>query len=347
MWKLFQNKVLIIFLTVDLLYLSKINANENSNNNRKKNAIKYILSKTNIVSEQKEFNFIYPKYNITYSDFSLLMPINNNQISISDTDSERNYIVDNLITTIKYSNKIQVDSNLYLEETDNICEITFNGLIFNLVNEFITLSSNKPNYILSKFSDISKISKLNYFKDFNEKKKNPIYLKTGKEVNITDFLSGYFGQNFIIEQIKDLISYKNLLTYDLKSILDLSINLTIDLEDESKNLQFKYIKINNYEFEESRNNIEINQMNKKLSLSNLKIDGSVHIDEKIFKNFTASLCQEQKIYLDYSDYVIKFLNDEKAFDIFVENGDNNDFENIFNKKYMTYLISKSSEYYNN
>lgn len=340
MSRFFQGKTLICLLIIQLLCFSKIKAQ----NGRIEDAIKYILSKINFISNQEKMNFIYPKYSITYSNFNLLTPINNNQISISN-DTEGNFIVNNLTIAVKYSNIINVDdSKSNLEETDNICEITVNGLIFTLNNERFSVSSEKSVFNLSYFSDNLKISKLKFFKDFNDKKIKPIYVN--KEVDITDTLSENFGKIFI-DNIKSLLEYKNLLTYDLKSILDLSVNETITLSDNLKSLQLNYIIITNYEMEESDKNININTDNK-LTLYSLKISGIVHVDDGVFTSFTATLHKSRKIYLNYSNsnLIIEFSNKNKVFDVSVENGDYNDFEDIFNYNFMNYLREKSSEYYN-
>ena len=285
-----------IFLLFIYIYIIKISSeNEQRQLERFKNAINLIISRANGIIDKTSLTFEYEKYNITLNNMKILKPFNKGIKIIKEKNENETFLnVSNVMLTIQCDKLIQLftQKEEKIKYRDIFFESYFNEIQFKLINNYhIELSSSNIesiNYI--------NLDNLEYFSDFNSKKKC-IFYEEEKEPIILEYFDSKLKEIFknkFEEKIKETQKSFNLLTYDMIQLFD-NYHFNETVTDYSLSSIF-LVEPQKIKLEE--NNINLDLQKNCISIKNFVLTGIYLYLGETFFNFKME-CQNGKEHLIY------------------------------------------------
>ena len=348
--KLYHKKYLFFSLLFIIIF-PKTNQNEEKKLERIKNAIKFIIYSINDkIADITFFLFEHKKYNLVLDNLKLLRILEKDMEIIKESNANTNeiyYKIKNL--PLHFISDLNIVS-LYntIKDKPFFIECNFIEIKFKLIDDFnIEFVSSEIDNVY--FSNGKKISKLEYFKEFNNKQNNSI----SHEINDSfHFNLQYTINKIFVEKIKEVEKTINLLTYDMfylfnnsSEIIDiLSVGLLCD------SLQIVKI-INKNSF------INLNRTENSIKLNKLEIKGIYYIVD-LALDFKISCSNEKNRII----FLYNKQNQNKYFDInlelkldeceFIQDyrsyyDDEISFTDAINSIYLDLLNENAKYYYNN
>ena len=346
-----------IFILIYILLIKITYENELKQIKRIENSIDLIIFNAKGLIDNISLTFEYEKYNITLKNFNILKPFEKNISFINETSINNKNIFkkQNVLVTINSDLYVQLFSqkdNKQIKYKSIFFEIYFNKIKFELINDFNIefISSNIETIIFNNLDN------LNFFKEFNNKKKCIFYIGENTPIILEDIdykLKEIFRAEFESKIIQNQ-KYFNLLTYDMIQIFD---NFYFNIEPSPS----KYSYITNIDVKKIKmdmKDIILNNENNTISIKYFSLQGSYYFMGilETFFNYTFACEKDDKHFIfkrnKNNTKIDLFLSDCNLFDdnLIMETYQIECFDeikSIVQNNYINYISKSADEYYNN